>query len=532
MKRIIALSLVLVMLLLTACATAQAADFTGDNSSTGGTTVTPGQTNGADVPAESSTLLNTSKHSLNIDAPSTNQEVLLLQNSNPFVDVKESDYFFKPVLWAVERGITSGISATEFGPALTCNRAQVVTFLWRYAGSPAPKSPKNPFKDVQVGQWYTDAVLWAVEQGITAGISATEFAPNQPCNRAQAVTFLWRLMQQPEPTNAAHNFTDVESGSWYEKPVLWAQERGITAGTSATTFSPGNVCQRAQVVTFLYRTAEPPAPSVGELTIKTPTDTVVYVGETLQIEYTYTGDKSALVFKSDDTSVLTVNNSGKVTGVGAGETRVRVYHGETMVGRVRLVVKEKAASKPVAKSISASSFTGPYFEGTSGVVGNYMTFKAFAKTDGDNQAVTATSSNSSVASVERTSVGSSNVCKFKVKFKGAGSATITITSEDGKASKSYTVNVKGGYSSAKSGTLSPEEFVSCVNGIMKENGASISTSMGYLVVTLSSDQLTGSRARDYAEDYFRDFWVDGKTKMGMSYQGTDENGFHIFYIHR
>ena len=222
MKRIIALSLVLVMLLLTASGTAHASDFTGDNSSTGGTTVTPGQTKEADVLAESSTLLNTSKHSLNIDAPSTNQEVLLLQNSNPFVDVKESDYFFKPVLWAVERGITSGISATEFGPALTCNRAQVVTFLWRYAGSPAPKSPKNPFKDVQVGQWYTDAVLWAVEQGITAGISATEFAPNQPCNRAQAVTFLWRLMQQPEPTNAAHNFTDVESGSWYEKPVYWA----------------------------------------------------------------------------------------------------------------------------------------------------------------------------------------------------------------------------------------------------------------------------------------------------------------------
>ena len=526
MKRIIALSLVLVMLLLTASGTAHASDFTGDNSSTGGTTVTPGQTKEADVLAESSTLLNTSKHSLNIDAPSTNQEVLLLQNSNPFVDVKESDYFFKPVLWAVERGITSGISATEFGPALTCNRAQVVTFLWRYAGSPAPKSPKNPFKDVQVGQWYTDAVLWAVEQGITAGISATEFAPNQPCNRAQAVTFLWRLMQQPEPTNAAHNFTDVESGSWYEKPVYWAQERGITAGTSATTFSPSNVCQRAQVVTFLHRTG------VGELTIKTAKDTVVYVGETLQIEYTYTGDKSALVFKSDDTSVLTVNNSGKVTGVGEGRAYVDVYHNGTLLGSVRLYVKAKAAPKPVAKSISVSSFTGPYFEGTSGVVGNYMTFKAFAKTDGDNQAVTATSSNSSVASVERTSVGSSNVCKFKVKFKGAGSATITITSEDGNVSKSYTVNVKSGYSSAKSGTLSPEEFVSCVNGIMKENGASISTSMGYRVLTLTDGELTGSKARSYAEGYVREFWVDGIRSMGLSYQGVNEDGLHVFYIHR
>ncbi len=466
----------------------------------------------------------------------TNQEVLL-QSSNPFVDVNESHFFYDSVLWAVEKGITSGISATQFGPTLTCSRAQVVTFLWRYAGSPAPKSARNPFKDVQAGLWYTNAVLWAVEQGITSGISTTEFAPDQPCNRAQVVTFLWRFMKQPEPTKANNMFTDVESGSWYEKAVLWAQEMGITTGTSAGTFSPNGICQRAQVVTFLYRTIHPYTSAVGELDIKTANNTVVYIGESLQIEYTYTGDKSALTWKSDDTTILTVNNSGKVTGIFWGVTRVRVYHGDTQVGSVRLVVEDKSVeteppAKPKAEYIESGSFTGPYFDGTAGVVGNYMTFRAFAETSDKNQAVTATSSNSNVVSVERTSVDSSSVCKFKVKFKGAGTATITITSEDGNASKSYTITVKSGYSSAKSGQLSPEEFVSCVNGIMKENGAKIATDMGYRVLTLSESELTGANARGTAESFVRDFWVDGKRKMGLSYQGTDEDGNHVFYIHR
>ena len=551
MKKTIALVLSVMLLLSARCGWVHAAD---NNSSTGGTAVTLGQSTDAEIPAEASPLLETVRQSLVMDAPSiqvvnhsgsssaatTNQGVLLLQNSSPFVDVNETHYFYESVLWAVEKGITSGISATEFGPALTCSRAQVVTFLWRYAGSPAPKSTRNPFKDVGVGLWYSNAVLWAVEQGITSGISATKFAPNQPCNRAQVVTFLWRFMQQPEPTRADKIFTDVESGSWYEKPVLWAQERGITAGTSANTFSPSGVCQRAQVVTFLYRTdAPPPAetePAVGELNIKTAAGTAIYVGESLQIEYTYTGDKSALTWKSNDTSILTVNSSGKVTGVGVGETRVAVYHGDTMVGRIRLVVEEKVVeteppAKPKAESIEATSFTGPYFEGTAGVVGNYMTFKAFAETSGDNQTVTATSSNSGVVSVELTKVGSSNRCTFKVKFKGAGTATITITSEDGNASKSYTITVKGSYSSAKSGQLSPEEFVSCVNGIMKENGAKISTSMGYRVLTLSEDELTGSKARSKAEGWVREFWPNGIRSMGLAYQGVNEDGNHVFYIH-
>ena len=191
-----------------------------------------------------------------------NIKVLFLRHENPFLDVNETQFFYDPVLWAVENGITSGITADAFGPFVVCNRAQVVTFLWRYAGCPEPTATENPFIDVQAGSFYEKAVLWAVENGITNGVSANEFGPGLACNRAQVVTFLWRLMKQPAPATTEHPFTDVVPGSFYELPVLWALENGITTGATATTFNPNGECLRAQVVTFLYRTAQLPPPPV------------------------------------------------------------------------------------------------------------------------------------------------------------------------------------------------------------------------------------------------------------------------------
>ena len=183
-------------------------------------------------------------------------KVLFLRNENPFVDVNETHFFYDSVLWAVKNSITNGLDDTHFDPMGACNRAQVVTFLWRYAGSPEPATTKNPFKDVPANDWYTKAVLWAQEQGITTGMTANTFGPNATCNRAQVVTFLWRMMKQPVPGLSKHPFTDVEAGSWYEAPVLWALDHGITTGATSTTFNPNGQCQRAQVVTFLYRTAQ------------------------------------------------------------------------------------------------------------------------------------------------------------------------------------------------------------------------------------------------------------------------------------
>ena len=171
----------------------------------------------------------------------------------PFNDVQEESYYEAPVAWAVEKGITNGISGTEFGSTGTCIRAQVVTFLWRAAGEPEPKSMVNPFVDVQAGSYYEKPVLWAVENGITNGTDATHFGPGEPCNRATVVTFLWRAAGKPEPQSDASAFTDVPANAWFADPVLWALENGITNGISGTEFGSTGICVRAAVVTFLYR---------------------------------------------------------------------------------------------------------------------------------------------------------------------------------------------------------------------------------------------------------------------------------------
>ena len=172
---------------------------------------------------------------------------------NPFTDVPEGSFYYDPVLWAVENGITNGTTPTTFGPNDPCMRAHVVTFLWRAAGSPEPGSDNNPFVDVKPTDFYYKAVLWAVENGITNGIDATHFGPTSYCNRAQVVTFLHRALGNPEPASQDNPFTDVPAGSFYYKPVLWAVENGVTNGMSETAFGPNSICNRAQIVTFLYR---------------------------------------------------------------------------------------------------------------------------------------------------------------------------------------------------------------------------------------------------------------------------------------
>ena len=171
-----------------------------------------------------------------------------------FKDVKDKDYFFLPVLWAVNHKpqITKGTSDSTFSPEATCTRAQVVTFLWRAMGEPKPSSTKNPFKDVASNAYYYKAVLWAVENNITSGTSKTAFSPDNPCTRGQVATFLWRTNKEPE-ASGSNPFTDVTTKAYYYKAVLWAVANEITNGTGENTFSPDNPCTRGQIVTFLYR---------------------------------------------------------------------------------------------------------------------------------------------------------------------------------------------------------------------------------------------------------------------------------------
>ena len=158
-----------------------------------------------------------------------------------------------PIDWAVASGVTNGTGPHTFSPDKTCTRAQIVTFLWRTAGSPEPEATNNPFSDVKPDAYYYKPVLWAAETGVAAGTSHSTFSPDAGCTRAQVVTFLWRFAGCPEPTAATNPFTDVPSGTYYTKAALWAAENGVTAGTGKTTFSPDRTCTRGQIVTFLYR---------------------------------------------------------------------------------------------------------------------------------------------------------------------------------------------------------------------------------------------------------------------------------------
>ena len=192
----------------------------------------------------------------NVTKDHTIEVVFMKANGNPqtgvFVDVAEGSYYEEAVDWAVKNGITTGTGNNYFTPDGICTRAQAVTFLWRVAGSPTPKTEAMPFEDVLDGSYYYEAVLWAVENGITVGTSATTFSPELTCSRAHIVTFLWRAANSPS-AKTANPFTDVAADAYYIDAVLWAVKHKITVGTTLSTFSPDEGCTRAQIVTFLYR---------------------------------------------------------------------------------------------------------------------------------------------------------------------------------------------------------------------------------------------------------------------------------------
>ena len=192
----------------------------------------------------------------NVTKDHTIEVVFMKANGNPqtgvFVDVAEGSYYEEAVDWAVKNGITTGTGNNYFTPDGICTRAQAVTFLWRVAGSPTPKTEAMPFEDVLNGSYYYEAVLWAVENGITVGTSATTFSPELTCSRAHIVTFLWRAANSPS-AKTANPFTDVAADAYYIDAVLWAVKHKITVGTTLSTFSPDEGCTRAQIVTFLYR---------------------------------------------------------------------------------------------------------------------------------------------------------------------------------------------------------------------------------------------------------------------------------------
>lgn len=235
----------------------------GNNQVAPGTTVTVTTTPGTNqrtmgVSVTGATAVRTGANTFQFTVPSGYNTVTVTprfdaNNGTLFQDVWSYEYYSNPVRWAVERGITNGTSTYTFGSENVCTREDMVTFLWRAAGSPAVSSSvRNPFWDVQAGSYYYNAVLWAVSKGITNGVSANQFGVGQYVTRGQAVTFLYRYEGSPAAgTNSG--FYDVNSREYYAKAVSWANSKGVTNGTSATTFGPNEYCKRAQIVTFLYR---------------------------------------------------------------------------------------------------------------------------------------------------------------------------------------------------------------------------------------------------------------------------------------
>ena len=176
--------------------------------------------------------------------------------SDIFTDVPRDSYYCTPILWAFGKGITTGTSQTTFSPENTCTRGQIVTFLWRAAGSPEPVSTENPFRDVSESAYYYKAICWAVENNITNGTDRDHFSPEAPCTRGQVVTFLWRAAGCPEATSfTVDYYLDVSEDAYYYKAILWAVENKITNGTAYRIFAPEEPCTRGQIVTFLYRDA-------------------------------------------------------------------------------------------------------------------------------------------------------------------------------------------------------------------------------------------------------------------------------------
>ena len=191
----------------------------------------------------------------NVTKDHTIEAIFMKSNGNPqtgvFVDVAEGSYYEEAIDWAVEKGITNGVSSNMFAPNDPCTRAQIVTFLWRAAGSPAPKSMSS-FTDVPADAFYAKAVAWAVENGITSGTGEGKFSPNSTCTRAQAVTFLYRASGSPAVSGSAE-FSDVATNAYYADAVAWAAKKGITTGIGGGLFGSDNDCTRGQIVTFLWR---------------------------------------------------------------------------------------------------------------------------------------------------------------------------------------------------------------------------------------------------------------------------------------
>lgn len=319
--------------------------------------------------------------------------------NNVFTDVETDDWFYDSVLWAVENKITSGLKPTLFGPDVICTRAQAVTFIWRSKGSPEPESSAMPFGDVPDGSYYYKSVQWAVENNITTGLSATSFGPDEYCTRAQIVTFLWRSEGSPV-VEAVNPFTDVSNDSYYTNPVLWAVKNNITTGLTTTEFGPNAYCTRAQIVAFLYRCAkcaENEEDIVPEMVIvKQPENAIGKLGQKVQLSVKAEGGKAPYKYQwqysLDGIVYLNINSGHSEWASGYNEDTVTITlnNSNTNVRWVfRCMVKDADGTILYTKNVKLTSTSLKISVQPEDQYGRVLELTTFVvEVDGDSEGLT------------------------------------------------------------------------------------------------------------------------------------------------
>ena len=583
MKKKLALFLALVMLLLTACGTAQpsntnhsqstgsteatidnttntgTAESTGDSSGTGTTDTTTESTDGTQSPTEETSkptdgatvpedyTLKISKNTLslevgqigNLTAEYTGTGTLVWKTSDSSKATVSNGKVTAKAAGTVVITITDGVKSSQCVVTITQKETPVDVTLKLSKSSMSLKVGNS--ETLSVTYTGTKSLTWSSSNSAVASVSngkvtakaagkavssVTVTNPTAPVvvNLTVSPTSLNLVVGNTSTLTYSYNGTGTLSWSSDNTSVVTVSNGKVTAkaaGNAKVTVTDGNKSATCSITVT--------APVTASLKINTKEDTVVLVGNTLQIDYTYTGNKS-LTWTSGDTSVLTVDGSGKVTAKAAGWATVKVTDG-TLTKRVTLEVKEQD-TRPLATSLVEMSHNAPLYDGVTKYAGDYMTFQVYAMPEEANRLVTVTSNNSSVVSVSY-NADSRNITCVTLNFKSAGTATVTITSADGNKSKSYSITVKGSYAcNPGSGILTPEQFVNCFNGVTRALGMNNDyTPSGYLVLTLSASELTWSRVRREAEAEFHHWYQVGMRCLVLTYEGPNADGNHVFYVH-
>ena len=384
--------------------------------------------------------------------------------ANPFVDVRQ-DRFESAILWAYYNGITTGTTATTFSPENTCTRKQIVTFLWRYMGQPIASFNTNPFTDVPQDRFY-NAITWAYKGNITTGTTATTFSPEAPCTRKQIVTFLWRAAGAPEPASYVNPFVDVKQDK-FEKAILWAYYKGITTGTTDTTFSPEEPCTRKQIVTFLWRFAgqpqygsQPPL-DVGGMVLPQPqnlrNNITLTVGRSVALAQNASLDWSQASITSSVPGILQLGEEGMITAVSPGNTTVTITEGDYSRTYSITVVPPLTDDSTTEMRIAGAG--GHVYDGMTGYVGDSVQLTFRVSKAGQTQRLWVHNSNWNPVDVVQEEEYDDRTY-LTLHFERPGDTTITILTEDETAGMTLNIHVEEfhPFDPGHRDLLSPEEF--------------------------------------------------------------------------